>query len=373
MSLPLQGVRVLDFSTLLPGPMATLILAEAGAEVIKIERPGGEELRAYAPKFGADAVNFGLLNRGKRSVAIDLKQPGAVQRLRPLIESADVVVEQFRPGVMQRLGLGYETLKGINARLIYCAITGYGQNGPRSAVAGHDLNYQAETGMLALAAGCDGAPVVPPALVADIGGGAYPAVINILLALRLREQSGEGCQIDISMSDNLFPFMYWGLGGASVTGEWPRPAGEIITGGSPRFHIYRTADDRFVAVAALEQKFWENFCALIDLPADLRNDSVNPAATTDAVAALIRGAPASHWDAEFAGKDVCCNIVKSLREAAADRHFSSRGLFERNLAAGERTIPAAPVPLSGNLRRSDATLGYPPLGEANALLGPPSD
>ena len=369
MTPPLQGVRVLDFSTLLPGPMATLILAEAGAEVIKIERPGGEEMRAYAPKFGTDAVNFALLNRGKRSVAIDLKQPGAVQRLRPLIESADVVVEQFRPGVMQRLGLGYEALKALNPRLIYCAITGYGQSGPRSAIAGHDLNYQAETGMLALAAGCDGAPVVPAALVADIGGGAYPAVINILLALRRREHSGEGCEIDISMSDNLFPFMYWGLGRASVSGEWPRPGGELISGGSPRFRIYRTSDDSFVAVAALEQKFWENFCALIGLPADLRDDRVDPAATTEAVRALIGGATAAYWDAAFAGKDVCCNIVKNLREAVADEHFSGRGLFARNLAAGEQTIPAAPVPIAGSLRRSDATLGYPALGEANSLLG----
>ncbi|MGB6056384.1 MAG: CoA transferase, partial [Burkholderiaceae bacterium] len=128
---PLEGIRVLDFSTLLPGPMATLVLAEAGAEVIKIERPGrGDEMRSYVPKFGDDSVNFALLNRGKRSIALDLKQPDAVARLRPLIESADIVIEQFRPGVMARLGLGYDALAAINPRLIYCAITGYGQTGP---------------------------------------------------------------------------------------------------------------------------------------------------------------------------------------------------------------------------------------------------
>jgi crotonobetainyl-CoA:carnitine CoA-transferase CaiB-like acyl-CoA transferase len=142
---PLAGVRVLDFSTLLPGPMATLLLAEAGAEVIKIERPGrGDEMRAYTPKLGPDSVNFALLNRGKRSLAIDLKAPGAVARLKPLIESADVVIEQFRPGVMDRLGLGYDAMRTINPRIIYCAITGYGQSGARADVAAHDLNYVSE-------------------------------------------------------------------------------------------------------------------------------------------------------------------------------------------------------------------------------------
>src|SRR5687768_1076540 len=151
---PLEGIRVLDFSTLLPGPMASLLLAEAGAEVIKIERPGrGDEMRSYVPRFGPDSVNFALLNRGKRSIAIDLKAPGAVDRLRPLIATADVVIEQFRPGVMDRLGLGYDALRAINPKMVYCAVTGWGQTGPKADVAAHDLNYVAESGMLALAAG----------------------------------------------------------------------------------------------------------------------------------------------------------------------------------------------------------------------------
>src|SRR5687768_8746098 len=195
---PLEGIRVLDFSTLLPGPLATLLLAEAGAEVIKIERPGtGDEMRSYTPKFGTDSVNFALLNRGKRSIAIDLKAQNAVSRLRPLLEKADVIVEQFRPGVMDRLGLGYEAASALNPRVVYCSITGYGQSGPRAQTAAHDLNYIAETGMLALSAGPDGVPVLPPALIADISGGAYPAVMNILLALRACEKSGRGCKLDV--------------------------------------------------------------------------------------------------------------------------------------------------------------------------------
>ena len=156
---PLSGIRVLDFSTLLPGPMATLLLAEAGAEVIKIERPdSGEELRNYKPRFADTSVSFAMLNRGKGSIAIDLKAPDALSRLRPLIATTDVVVEQFRPGVMDRLGLGYEALSAINPRIVYCAITGYGQNGPKAQVAAHDLNYQADAGLLSIAAG----PMVLP-------------------------------------------------------------------------------------------------------------------------------------------------------------------------------------------------------------------
>src|SRR5687768_8619716 len=286
---PLAGIRVLDFSTLLPGPLATLILAEAGAEVIKIERPGrGDEMRSYTPAFGTDSVNFALLNRGKRSVAIDLKAPGAVDALRPLIESADVVVEQFRPGVMDRLGLGYDALKAMNPRIVYCAVTGYGQHGPRAQVAAHDLNYVSESGMLELTQGADGAPVLPAALVADIAGGTYPAVINILLALRERDRTGIGCKLDVAMADNLFTLMYWGLGNGLAARQWPTPGGDLVTGGSPRYNIYRTRDDSYLAAAPLEQKFWETFCALLEVPAELRNDEADPAATRAGVAERVR-------------------------------------------------------------------------------------
>lgn len=187
MTAPLRDIKVLDFSTLLPGPMATLFLAEAGAEVIKVERPGrGEEMRSYLPKWGADSANFNLLNRGKKSIAVDLKDPEQLALLRPLVETADVIVEQFRPGVMQRLGLGYQDVLAINSDIIFCSITGYGQDGPKSKKAGHDLNYIGDSGMLGLSCGTVETPVIPPALIADIAGGTYPAVLNILLALRER-------------------------------------------------------------------------------------------------------------------------------------------------------------------------------------------
>ncbi|MDB5808482.1 MAG: acyl-CoA transferase [Betaproteobacteria bacterium] len=366
---PLEGIRVLDFSTLLPGPLATLVLAEAGAEVIKIERPGrGDEMRSYTPKFGTDSVNFALLNRGKRSIAIDLKDKAAVEKLKPLIESCDIVVEQFRPGVMDRLGLGYEALSKINPRIIYCAITGYGQHGPRAEVAAHDLNYIADAGMLALAAGSDGAPIPPPALIADIGGGTYPAVINILLALRVRDRSGKGCKLDIAMGDNLFTFLYWAIGNGEAAGEWPTPAGDLVTGGSPRYNVYRTRDNKFVAAAPLEQKFWENFCALLALPADVQDDSRDVVATKRAIAEKIAAKTAAEWRALFQGKDVCCSVMASMQEALKDEHFIARGVFAARLGAGGKEMTALPVPVVPAFRANPESAGYPALGEGNGLL-----
>ena len=366
---PLKGIKVLDFSTLLPGPLATLVLAEAGAEVIKIERPGrGDEMRSYQPAFGTDSVNFAMLNRGKRSIAIDLKAPGAVDSLMPLLREADVVVEQFRPGVMDRLGLGYESLRKINPRIIYCAITGYGQTGPKANTAAHDLNYVAESGMLSLAAGTDGAPVVPAALVADIGGGAYPAVINILLALRQRDVTGVGSSLDIAMADNLFSFMYWAMGNGLISGAWPRPGGELVSGGSPRYSVYRTKDGRYLAAAPLEDKFWATFCTLLDIPADVRDDSKDVQATRRAVAERVGARTAAELEQLFAGQDVCCSIVATMGEAMKDAHFDARGVFARRLAADGREIEALPVPVAEAFRPDTLVDGYPALGEGNTLL-----
>ena len=368
---PLVGIKVVDFSTLLPGPLASLILLEAGAEVLKIERPGaGDELRGHEPRLGEAGAAFALLNRGKRSIALDLKADGAKERLMPVLRPADVVIEQFRPGVMARLGLGYEALAAINPRLIYCSITGYGQSGPKAQIAAHDLNYLAETGLLHLAAGPDGAPVVPPALIADIAGGSYPAALNILLALRARDATGRGCHLDIAMTDHLFPLMWWALGQGFAAGRWPRPGAELLTGGSPRFQVYPTADRRFLAAAPLEQRFWARFVEIIGLEPRYRDDRRDPAATTARIGEIIRGHHAAHWQTRFAGEDVCCNVVASLEEAVRDPHFVARGLFAGVLERGVgRSIPALPVPLAPVFRVARAA-GCPELGEANRLLDP---
>jgi crotonobetainyl-CoA:carnitine CoA-transferase CaiB-like acyl-CoA transferase len=368
---PLSGIRVLDFSTLLPGPMATLLLAEAGAEVIKIERPeSGEELRHYQPRFGDASVSFAMLNRGKRSVTLDLKANDAVSRLRPLLESSDVLVEQFRPGVMERLGLGYDAVRAVNPRIVYCSITGYGQDGPKASVAGHDLNYQADAGLLSVAAGSDGAPVVPNALIADIAGGAYPAVINILLALRQREHTAQGCKLDIAMTDGLLPFVYWGIGIGAASGRWPGPGAELLSGGSPRYQIYATRDGRYLAAAPLEDKFWRNFCDAIELPAALRDDGKDPGAAIRAVREIIAQRTAREWSERFAGRDVCCNLVQGVEQAMQDAQFQVRGVFRRSVVSADHDgLPAVSVPVAEPFRDPRTELRYPSLGENNDLLG----
>ena len=361
---PLEGLLVLDFSTLLPGPLASLMLAEAGAEVIKIERPGqGDEMRAYAPKVDSDSVNFHLLNRGKRSLAIDLKQADAVALLRPLIERADILIEQFRPGVMARFGLGADTVRAINPRIIYCSITGWGQTGPKSSVAAHDLNYMAETGLLGLTGGADGAPVLPPILAADIAGGTMPALINILLALRQRDVTGEGATLDIAMGDSILTFAYWGLANGLFAGVWPTRGGDLVTGGSPRYNIYRTSDDRFIAAAPLEDRFWAAFCEAIGLEPEWRLPTAEPAGATRAVAARIATHTAEQWVMRFAGRDVCCSIVVDLHEAMADPHFRARGLIDRVESSGA-ILPVLPIPIAPIFRAPpEAPQRAPALGE----------
>ena len=366
---PLKGIHVVDFSTLLPGPLASLFLAEAGAEVIKIERPDiGDEMRTYEPRLGVDSANFVLLNRGKGSVVIDLKAPDAVVRLTPLLKRADVLIEQFRPGVMERLGLGYDAVRAINDQIIYCSITGFGQRGPRQGVAGHDLNYLALTGLLSFVADRDGTPSLPPALIADIAAGGYPAVINILLALMQRRSTGQGSHLDISMTNNLFVLAYWGLANGFAAGRWPRPGAELVTGGSPRYRVYRTADGGHLSAAPIEQRFWDVFCRLIGLDERFHDDSRDPAKVIEAVAACIIAQPTDHWRRVFAEADACCAVVASLAEAVEDPHFRAHNLFGRQTGTGSMRIPALPLPLAEAFRDPALTKLSPVLGADNRLV-----
>jgi crotonobetainyl-CoA:carnitine CoA-transferase CaiB-like acyl-CoA transferase len=369
---PLSDIFVLDFTTLLPGPLATLMLAEAGAEVIKIERPGGEDVRAFPPRFDGFSAVFALLNRGKKSLVLDLKREDERARLTPLIERADVLVEQFRPGVMERLGLGYEAVRAINPRLVYCSVSGYGQSGPRAGEAGHDLNYIGNTGLLALQPGPADAPVVPPALVADIAGGSFPAVINILLALRQRDQTGQGCHLDIAMADAMFTFAWYALAEGQATGHFPGPGELRLVGGSPRYRLYPTRDGKLVACAALEQKFWMAFVGAIGLPLAQANDLADPAGTKAAVAAIIAREDANHWRPILAKADCCATIVASLEEALRDPHFAERGLFDHTVS-GETgaAMTALPVPISSEFRETPTGKPAPKLGkDTTDLLSP---
>lgn len=366
---PLDGVRVLDFSTLVPGPLATLLLAEAGADVVKVERPGaGDEMRTYLPRLGTDAANFALLNRGKRSVTADLKDPSARDHVLQLAAQCHILVDQFRPGVMDRLGLGYDHVRHVNPAVVYCSITGYGQDGPDAQRAGHDLNYLAESGLLGLARGADGSPGLPFTVVADLAGGAYPAVMNILLALISARASGTGAHLDVSMSDNVLTLAYGALAEHAARGTWPPPGAALLTGGSPRYNIYATADGRHLAAAPLEDRFWHRFAELIGLSDALRDyDEGDPDAAAQvvrAVADLIASQTAALWVDRFTDLDVCCSVVATSEEAYA--RFLSDSSPDHRICGDGFDVAALPVPVAPALRGAPRAEGYPALGENGA-------
>ena len=363
----LEGIKVIDFSTLLPGPLASLFLSETGAEVIKIEKPGvGDEIRLSNPQWGEQSVSFSLLNRGKKSLSLDLKDPKNLKILIPILKEADIIIEQFRPGVMKRLGLDYESIKKINQDIIYVSITGYGQYGPKSMVAGHDLNYIGNAGLLSISMGRENDTVLPPALVADIAGGSYPAVINILLALRKRDLNKEGSYIDLSMTENLFPFMFWGLGSGFAHNKWPGNSDGVLSGGSPRYNIYKTSDGSYVAAAPLEDRFWNKFCKAIELPKKFIKMQNDQEKVIEEIRKIIGQKEKNYWLDVFNKADCCCSIVKSIEEAINDNHFKVRKIFENKIInnLGEE-IPALPIPVDMQFRKDQKRDSAPSLGDIN--------
>ncbi len=362
---PLRGVTVLDLSTRLPGPLATLLLAQAGARVIKVERPPqGDELRAFAPRLDGESAHFRWLNRGKESVVLDLKDDRDRAALEALLAGADVLVEQFRPGVMARLGLDFAALSQRHPRLICCAITGYGQDDPRSMTAAHDLNYQAAAGLVGSGArGADGMPVLPPVLLGDIAGGSYPAVMSILLALMQRQATGRGQFLDIAMSRNVEVFAFWNAIQGSLTGDWPAPGAGRHTGGSPRYQVYATRDGRFLAVAALEDRFWQAFQEAIGLAIPPEQERAAPREAIAAVAARIAARDAADWLAAFDGRDLCCNLAPDLAGAVA----ANRALHGEGGGDGA-PLPHIPLPLAMQFTTGRHDPPAARLGEQNGRL-----
>lgn len=357
---PLSGLTVLDFSTLLPGPLAALILAEAGARVIKVERPGGEEMRRRLPAFTGGSAIYAMLNRGKEVVFLDLKSGAGRKAALELVEAADILVEQFRPGVMQRLGLGYAEASARNQRLIYCSITGYGQHGPYAGDAGHDLNYLARSGLLSLSWGSPDHPVLPPAQIADIGGGTFPAVINILLALFRRERSGNGARLDIAMTDALFTFSLFAQALGKAGGQFPENGVDRLSGGSARYGIYFAGCGSPIAIGALEEQFWTRLCDTLGLQGDDRLDKTDPVRSRQALREAFASRTAAEWAPVLAAADCCATPLVSLEEAMADPHFSARGLFDYEVGDEHGFIPAIVMPVDRQFRSEKRRAAGPP-------------
>ena len=342
---PLNGVRILDLSRLLPGPVASLHLADLGADVIKIEDTGaGDYARTMGE--GADGTSwfFRAVNRNKRGLRLDLKQPEGREVLLRLVASADILIESFRPGVLDRLGVGYEILRARNPALVYCAITGYGQDGPWALRAGHDLNYIAQAGVLEQTGTADGPPAIPALQIGDLLGGAMSAVAAILAALYQARATGQGSFVDVAMAEsvlahNLFPLFSHAAGAAPARGA------DLLTGGHANYAVYRTADDRYLAVAALEEKFWQLFCDAVGKAAwkSRYAETADPALQRE-VASVIGQRPLSDWASLFDVVDCCVTPVLTLAEALDHPQVRARGMA---VPADGMTQLAPPFRISG--------------------------
>ena len=324
--MPLSGVRVLDLSRLLPGPFATMILAGLGAEVIKVEDlAGGDYMRWMPPLRGDTSAMFTTLNRSKRSIRLDLKSPRGRDLFLGLVEHADVVLESFRPGVLERLGLDLGALHARNRRLVLCSISGFGQDGPDRELAGHDLNYLARAGVLGITGTADGRPVVPGVQIADIGGGAMGAVAAILAALRLRDRTGTGSWCDVSMVDGLLSWMAPHIA-AAREGAPAAPAAMLLNGAHPCYRVYRCADG-WMSVAALEPKFWTRLCDLLgveDIAGDAFASGADAERASQRLEEVLLGKTRAQWRERLEGYDVCCEPVLGIDEVLADPQVRHR-------------------------------------------------
>ena len=363
---PLASLKVLDFSTLLPGPFASLLLADMGAEVLRIESPTRLDLlRVLPPHDQGISASHAYLNRNKRSLALDLKQPEALEVIKQLLADHDIVLEQFRPGVMERLGLGYEALKAINPKLIYVSITGYGQTGPYKDRAGHDINYLALAGLASYTGRADSGPLPLGAQVADVAGGSLHGVIGLLAAVIARQQTGQGQHLDVSMTDCAFSLNAMAGAGYLACGVEPGREDQVLNGGS-FYDYYRSRDGRWLSVGSLEPVFMQQLCTALGRPElAARGLSAKPV-QQQALKNELKVEFEKHDFAQlcelFAGVDACVEPVLSMSEAVLHPQLQARALVTE-VPRGDGTSQAqmaCPLKFSQGLpepRHIGATLG----------------
>ncbi len=333
MSGPLASLKVLDFSTLLPGPFASLMLADMGAEVLRIESPTRMDLlRVLPPHDQGVSASHAYLNRNKRSLALDLKQAEALEIVRALVKAYDIVLEQFRPGVMERLGLGYETLKAINPRLIYVSITGYGQTGPYKDRAGHDINYLALAGVASYTGRADSGPLPLGVQLADVGGGSLHAVVGLLAAVIARQQSGVGQYLDVSMTDCSFSLNAMAGAGYLACGVEPEWESHVLNGGS-FYDYYRSREGRWMSVGSLEPGFMQQLCETLGRP-ELAAQGLSPKpeqqkSLKQALKVEFEKRSFDELCELFAGVDACVEPVLSLSEAVEHPQLKARELISQ--------------------------------------------
>jgi crotonobetainyl-CoA:carnitine CoA-transferase CaiB-like acyl-CoA transferase len=360
---PLDGLVVLDLTRLLPGGYCTLLLADLGADVVKVEEPGrGDYIRWSPPIADGQSALHRALNRGKRSVALNLKDPAGADVLRRLATRADVLVESFRPGVLDRLGIGHGSLREANPRLVTCAITGYGQDGPYRDRVGHDVNYLGYAGALGITGEAGGPPVIPGVQVGDLGGGGLPAALGILAALWERERTGAGRFVDVSMLDGVVSWLSMHAGAFLATGEEPARGAMPLNGAYACYRTYRCADGGYLAVGALEPQFWKALVTALAVP-DLEHEQFAPperqAQIVAELGAVFGTRTRDEWVAGLAGLEMCVGPVSTFGEAFADPHVTARGMVAE--VDGRAVGPAGPLVFDGS--RPGAMRPAPGLGE----------
>ena len=357
MSAPLDGVQVLDLSRLLPGPVCTLHLADLGADVVKVEDTGaGDYARSLglAPTDGraasdAQSAFFRMVNRNKRSLALDLKAPAGREAFLRLAQRADVIVESFRPGVVDKLGVGYAAVAARNPRIVYCSITGYGQTGPYRDRAGHDINYLGYAGVLDQTGTSGGPPALSNLQVADLLGGSMNASTAILAALFGASRTGQGSHVDVAMTEGSLAHNIFALHAIESLGRVQARGADLLTGGVPCYGVYATQDGRYLAVGALEGKFWRVLCEALDRP-----DLIAGQLSTGQAGALVRQQLAAvfaqqtqaQWIERLADIECCVSPVLSLDESLADAQVRARDMIVSG-ADGIRQY-APPFRLSGH-------------------------
>ena len=363
-----DGVTILDLSRLLPGPYCSLLFADLGARVIKIEEPSLGDYGRWAPPLWGDTgigAGFLMLNRNKESLTLNLKTEEGKAIFRRLAEGADVLLESFRPGVMERLGLGAEALRKLNPGLIYCAITGYGQDGPYRDKVGHDVNYIAYAGALSITGERGRGPIPPGVQVADLGGGALFAGFSIASALYHRRATGQGQFIDVSMTDGVVSWLAVHFGPFFATGRVPERGEERLNGGWVCYGVFETKDGESVTLGALEPKFWRNFCRLVGREEWVDRQLVRGPdrdALEVELRALFKTRTRAEWLSLLNTDDVCAGPVLAFDEVVNDPHLQARGLFTSIEHPSFGALPqiAFPVKLSATpalIRRPPPALG----------------
>lgn len=348
---PLKDLHVLDLSLLLPGPLTTQILRDMGAKVTKVEPPsGGDWIQNWPPIVDGISAIYQALNRGKSIEAIDLKDPAGLERFESMVSESDVVVEGFRPGVLDRLGIGYSRLSELNPGIVLCSISGFGQTGPYRLRAGHDIGYQATAGALSLAGG--DLPANPCLQVADTAAGAYASAMLILAALLERQQTGRGRHLDVSMSEQLLPMMTADYASASAWGQDLARDGQTLTGAAACYRVYRTSDGAHIALGSLEPKFWRAVVQRLGLP-ELENapylGGPGSQELKEQLAHLFASKSRDEWHAIFQNADVCLEPVLSLQEVVRHPHWKARGSFTQLKTTSDKTlnVPKMPASLAG--------------------------